>query len=148
VRLYTRGRLTRVSAETVYRLSGVAARGIGMVRGALGAAICAGMAVCLQAQPLPGTVRSVDPELVAIGSQQYLQCLPCHGTTAIAAGTAPDLRTSTAALAAVPFAAIVRGGALAKRGMPGFPELSNRELAGLRYYIRVQAGQALQATQR
>ena len=92
-----------------------------------------------QTQPLQATQRPVDPELVALGAREYIRCAPCHGLDVVAAGTAPDLRASTAALAAVPFASIVRGGFLQNRGMPAFPDLTNRELEGLRYYIRSRA---------
>jgi quinohemoprotein ethanol dehydrogenase len=40
------------------------------------------------------------------------------------------------------FATVVREGSLESRGMPRFPELSDRELDGLRHYIRSQAEQS------
>ena len=72
------------------------------------------------------------------------RCAICHGVNRIAAGQAPDLRTSAAILMADSFAAIVRDGALVPRGMPRFEELTERELADLREYIR--SGAALWRT--
>jgi quinohemoprotein ethanol dehydrogenase len=66
----------------------------------------------------------------------------CHGPGAVAGGSAPDLRASTIPLSTADFAAVVRDGRLESRGMPKFPELSDRELEALRHYIRYRASLA------
>ncbi len=67
------------------------------------------------------------------------RCATCHGLDALAAGQAPDLRTSPVVLNADGFAAIVREGALENRGMPRFEELTDDELNDVRQYIRTEA---------
>jgi quinohemoprotein ethanol dehydrogenase len=67
------------------------------------------------------------------------RCAVCHGVDAIAAGVAPDLRSSAAILSPATFSAIVRDGALVPRGMPRFEELSDEELEAVRHYLRTQA---------
>lgn len=104
--------------------------------------VAAAVCLCAPASSFPEGLPTTPPlrqELVAIGAQLYTRCVSCHGPDVVASGAATDLRTSTSALAAVAFASIVRGGALQNQGMPGFPELTNRELEGLRYYIRSRA---------
>jgi quinohemoprotein ethanol dehydrogenase len=64
------------------------------------------------------------------------RCAICHGVDLIAAGQAPDLRSSTVILADQPFAAVVRDGLLQSRGMPRFEELTDQALKDLRDYIR------------
>jgi quinohemoprotein ethanol dehydrogenase len=68
-----------------------------------------------------------------------IRCAPCHGIGAIAAGAAPDLRTSSVPLSSEAFQHVVREGALLPAGMPRFEELSDAELGQLRQYIRAQA---------
>lgn len=87
-----------------------------------------------------------DPTFMATAEENvnglliYAQrCAICHGVELVAAGQAPDLRTSAAIVTAPSFAAIVRAGALTSRGMPGFAELTDQELADLREYIRAAA---------
>jgi quinohemoprotein ethanol dehydrogenase len=58
-------------------------------------------------------------------------------------GAAPDLRKSQIPLDAEAFNSVVRDGALGRAGMPGFNELSELELAGLRMYIRQRAREDL-----
>jgi len=67
------------------------------------------------------------------------RCAVCHGVDAIAAGAAPDLRVSTAALSSASFSAIVRDGALVPRGMPRFEEMPDEELEAVRQYLRLRA---------
>jgi quinohemoprotein ethanol dehydrogenase len=72
------------------------------------------------------------------GIQQWSRCQLCHGPGAVAGGTAPDLRASQIPMNAAGFAATVRTG-IEARGMPKFPELSDRELESLRHYVRYRA---------
>ena len=89
--------------------------------------------------PIVAGEFEIDPAAVALGIEQYTRCLLCHGPGAVAGGTAPDLRASTIPLSKVDFAAVVRDGRLESRGMPKFPELTDRELEALRHYIRHHA---------
>jgi quinohemoprotein ethanol dehydrogenase len=81
--------------------------------------------------------------LVEAGSREFVRCLLCHGTAAIAGGNAPDLRASPVLLSAAGFAAIVRDGALVSRGMPRFSELSDAQLDSLRHFVRAKARDSL-----
>lgn len=67
------------------------------------------------------------------------RCGTCHGVDAVGAGHAPDLRVSAMVRDASSFAAVVRGGILVSRGMPGFEELEGDELDHLRHYLRGEA---------
>ena len=81
-----------------------------------------------------------DPAGADRGAVIYgTHCYYCHGNSAIAAGTAPDLRTSPAILDPAVLRAIVHEGALTGNGMPRFEELSDANLADLRTYLRQQA---------
>lgn len=73
------------------------------------------------------------------GKHLYSACVICHGTAAVAGGYAPDLRASPVSLSPEAFKAIVQGGALESRGMPGFEEYTDAELDALRHYIRDRA---------
>jgi quinohemoprotein ethanol dehydrogenase len=66
-------------------------------------------------------------------------CIYCHGASVIASIHAPDLRRSSIPLEPQVFEKIVRGGAMIPGGMPGFEELSDKQLADLRQYIRTEA---------
>ncbi len=94
------------------------------------------------AKPLAAPEFKIDPGLVEAGSREYVRCVLCHGTGLVAGGNAPDLRASPVLLSASGFAAIVRGGALVRRGMPQFAELSDTELESLRHYVRAKAREA------
>ncbi len=103
----------------------------------------------LPASPAPGAEKAkvvddpafvVDAKKVEEGRFVYGQhCTICHGVSAIAGGSAPDLRASPVPLSADAFAAIVRDGALQARGMPPFAELKDVELEAVRHYIRERA---------
>jgi len=67
------------------------------------------------------------------------RCAVCHGTGAIAGGTAPDLRTSSVPADADTFASVVRDGLLVPNGMPQFGEFTDEQLNALRQYIRDRA---------
>jgi quinohemoprotein ethanol dehydrogenase len=98
--------------------------------------------------PPPARVVPLDPPdwrlddaLVQRGLRQYVRCMLCHGTGAVAGGTAPDLRASPVVLDFAAFAAIVRDGGLESRNMPRFVELTDEELRALQHYIRHRARQ-------
>jgi len=74
------------------------------------------------------------------------QCNACHGGGAIAAGMAPDLRSSAVVLSAAAFRQVVREGALSANGMPPFTELNDAQLESIRHFIRQQAEVALRAS--
>jgi quinohemoprotein ethanol dehydrogenase len=95
------------------------------------------------AKPLAAPEFTVDPAKAEAGSHEFVRCLLCHGTAAIAGGNAPDLRASPVPLSAQGFAAIVRDGALISRGMPQFAELSDAQIDSLRHYVRARAREAL-----
>lgn len=69
-------------------------------------------------------------------------CLVCHGWNAIAGGAAPDLRYSPIITDAATFRTVVKEGGLKLNGMPPFPEMSDKELEDLRFYLRTRARQA------
>lgn len=81
-----------------------------------------------------------DPAQALQGAIVYgRRCLACHGSDAIAAGTAPDLRTSPIVADPDLFRQIVYKGALVPNGMPRFGELTEQELLAVRQYLRAQA---------
>ncbi|MFD2137696.1 c-type cytochrome [Novosphingobium resinovorum] len=67
------------------------------------------------------------------------RCAVCHGTSVIAGGTAPDLRTSPIPANSEAFAEVVRNGALVPAGMPKFGEFTPDQVEALRQYIRTRA---------
>ena len=96
--------------------------------------------------PLATSDFIVDGATAESGELDYESiCSFCHGGAAIAAGMAPDLRASGVILSADTFEQVVRGGALASRGMPPFSDFSDAELNQMRHYIRQQAEIALAA---
>jgi quinohemoprotein ethanol dehydrogenase len=91
-------------------------------------------------EPADDPTYKADPDLAARGTRIYGQrCIACHGIGVIAAGAAPDLRTSGIPLSAEAFESVVRNGALLPNGMPRYPEFSDEDLAAIRQYIRSQA---------
>ncbi len=83
---------------------------------------------------VPDKAAIARGEAIAGGS-----CMVCHGVNMVAAGQAPDLRTSSVPQSAEAFASVVRDGALVPMGMPRFEELSDRNLADLQQYLREKA---------
>jgi quinohemoprotein ethanol dehydrogenase len=67
------------------------------------------------------------------------RCASCHGFGAVAGGSAPDLRESSAVLSPKSFQAIVQQGSLMSIGMPRFEELKNSELHDMRQYLRARS---------
>lgn len=97
--------------------------------------------------PVASTLAPVDdPEfhldtaMAERGAAVYnTHCFVCHGSNAVGAGTAPDLRTSAVLLDAAVLRAVMHDGALTANGMPQFEELSDEQLGDLRQYLRQQA---------
>lgn len=84
-----------------------------------------------------------DAESAKAGAARFARnCAACHGFEAISGTHAPDLRRSPVPLSPEAFTAIVHDGAMVESGMPGFSELSARELDDLRHYIRTEAAKA------
>ncbi len=90
------------------------------------------------AEPIGARDFPVDAGAADRGALVFNRCMFCHGAGAVAAGMAPDLRASTVVLTADGFAEVVRGGSRKAKGMPPFPEFSDRRLEDLRHYIRQQ----------
>jgi quinohemoprotein ethanol dehydrogenase len=70
-----------------------------------------------------------------------VHCADCHGSMAVGATQAPDLRRSAVPQERAAFVQVVRGGALQAQGMPRFGELDDRTLDDIRYYIRARAAE-------
>jgi quinohemoprotein ethanol dehydrogenase len=90
-------------------------------------------------QPLVDPSMALDPAKVALGGALWGGCMGCHGTAARSPGSAPDLRASPLHHSQAAFVQVVRQGALAERGMPPFPELTDDQIAALRQYIEARA---------
>ncbi|MGH9222181.1 MAG: PQQ-dependent dehydrogenase, methanol/ethanol family, partial [Vicinamibacterales bacterium] len=86
---------------------------------------------------------TVDPALAQSGAEVYARCTACHGPGAMAAGMAPDLRSSFVVTSTEQFTRVVRNGARAARGMPAYADITDRELTALQHYIRLVADAAL-----
>jgi quinohemoprotein ethanol dehydrogenase len=90
--------------------------------------------------PVADPTYQADEAQAKLGARVFgIRCSSCHGIGAIAAGAAPDLRTSAVPLSADTFEAVVKGGALQPAGMPRFEELTGDELAQIRQYVRSRA---------
>ena len=94
-------------------------------------------------QPILEAGFLINATDVEAGAKLYAQhgCYACHGVDAVAGGMAPDLRASAVPLSEMEsvFADVVRKGQRVSRGMPGYPDLTNKELLSLRHYIRQRA---------
>lgn len=101
--------------------------------------------------PIPDrTLGVLDPPpvtastaTIAAGRAVFARrCYVCHGSAVISGGEAPDLRYSAALGDVVAFRSIVRDGALAASGMPGFRSaLSEQETDAVRAYVIYRANQ-------
>jgi quinohemoprotein ethanol dehydrogenase len=94
-------------------------------------------------EPLNGPEFMINEEMASRGAIVYGSCSSCHGPGVIAGGMAPDLRASALALNNEAFASVVREGNLAGRGMPGQPEITDRQLEDLQHFIRQRARETL-----
>ena len=92
-------------------------------------------------EPLVDTGFQIDSDLATLGELAFANnfCGGCHGTAAVPAGMAPDLRASPILLDQQAFYSIVRDGALVSRAMPAHPDISDADLESIRHYIRQQA---------
>ncbi|EJU11949.1 alcohol dehydrogenase [Sphingomonas sp. LH128] len=97
-----------------------------------------------QPVPLQDPGFRPDPKQAEAGGMLFAMngCMVCHGMMANPGGAAPDLRYSPMILDAAGFAQIVKGGALKPNGMPGYPQLQDRDLEALRHFLRIRAMQA------
>jgi quinohemoprotein ethanol dehydrogenase len=85
----------------------------------------------------------IDEKDVAVGRQLSIACIACHGVGLKAAGApAPDLRESQIALSQESLKEVLKGGALAERGMPQF-DFTDGQIRQLHAYIRATAREAL-----
>lgn len=94
-------------------------------------------------EPIVEAGFDIDPDLATTGAGLYIQhgCYGCHGIDTVAGGMAPDLRASAVPLSEMEpvFAAIVKGGQRVARGMPAYPDITNKEMQAMRHYIRQRA---------
>jgi len=97
------------------------------------------------AVPLEAPGFQVDAAKAKHGEFEYSRCTLCHGMGVVAGGIAPDLRASPVLLSPEAFVHVVRDGALAPRGMPPFPELTDAQLEALRHFVRQKARSDIQA---
>lgn len=89
------------------------------------------------ARPLDPPPVAAAPEKVAQGKGLYqVYCFYCHGDSAAAGGTLPDLRFSTMLASADAWKAIVLDGTLAKNGMISFSRhLKAEDVEAVRAYV-------------
>ncbi len=91
------------------------------------------------AVPLDPPGFKIDTAKAKMGEYEYSRCTLCHGMGVVSGGIAPDLRASPVLFSPEAFAHVVRDGALAPRGMPPFPELTDAQLEALRHFVRQEA---------
>ncbi len=93
--------------------------------------------------PAPAIVAdasTLDAEAIEAGMWAYAShCATCHGSLVVGLTQAPDLRRSPLALEPDAFRAVVKDGALAALGMPGFGEFPEDKLENLRQYVLSEA---------
>jgi mono/diheme cytochrome c family protein len=90
--------------------------------------------------PEPPPAATASAAELALGRRIFNQrCIVCHGVNAVGVGMAPDLRRAPAATWAA-WDAIVRYGARAGLGMPGFGTLlTQAEVDATRAYVALRA---------
>ena len=99
--------------------------------------------------PMPKPVEvATSAELVAEGKNVYYErCWHCHGDGAVSGGVIPDLRYATAETHAA-WPAIVLGGSLAEKGMPGFAGmLAAEDVQAVQAYVLDRARVAYERQQ-
>jgi quinohemoprotein ethanol dehydrogenase len=94
------------------------------------------------AVPLDPPDFKIDAAKAKSGEYEYSRCTLCHGMGVVSGGIAPDLRASPVLLSQEAFSHVVRDGALAPRGMPPFPELTDAQLEALSHFVRQEARHA------
>jgi quinohemoprotein ethanol dehydrogenase len=88
----------------------------------------------------------IDPAAAKRGEGMFgsRTCMSCHGIGLKSMGSpGPDLRESGIALDRTSFTEFLRSGAMASRGMPAFPEITDREAGDIYMYIRAGARDAI-----
>jgi quinohemoprotein ethanol dehydrogenase len=90
-------------------------------------------------EPLVIPDFTINDEMALRGAFVYDSCGGCHGGGVLAGGMAPDLRASVTVSNIEAFTSVVREGELTGRGMPGYPEITDKELEELQHYIRKRA---------
>lgn len=94
--------------------------------------------------PIDDPAFRVDLSKAERGATLYSStCMACHGSGAVAAGYAPDLRASAVLLSEDVFKQIVHDGLLLEQGMPTYAELTDVQLEELRHFIRARAREAV-----
>jgi quinohemoprotein ethanol dehydrogenase len=81
--------------------------------------------------------QAIDSAQARVGQDLYLDtCVACHGLAVIAAGGAPDLRSSNIAANLESFRHLLKSGSLQSRGMPRYQEMSDRQIEQIYWFIR------------
>jgi len=95
-------------------------------------------------RPLSRPAQFADAATIQRGMKLYhTWCGGCHGDAAVSGGVLPDLRHSAANGSSAAWAAIVREGALASRGMVAFgSEVSAQDADAIRAYVVERANAA------
>jgi quinohemoprotein ethanol dehydrogenase len=91
--------------------------------------------------PLEPPPATATPEKVAQGKGLYqVYCFYCHGDSAAAGGTLPDLRFSPTLASADAWKAIVLDGTLSRNGMISFSHhLKGDDVEAVRAYVTERA---------
>lgn len=96
------------------------------------------------AKPITTRTTEAAPARVGNGYDLYIRyCFVCHSMPGLGGGAVPDLARSAHAIYDI-YPAIVRDGAFASQGMPGFSELTIQEVDDLRDFFLYSA-EALRA---
>ena len=96
--------------------------------------------------PLDDAKLEIDDELVALGEQKWARsCAWCHGPAAVGSGGSPDLRASGVMLDLNAVKKIMHDGERVSRGMPTFPEFTEKDIQSIQHYVRHKARLALKA---
>lgn len=98
-----------------------------------------------QIQPIDDPAIKISLADAAAGQALFMgNCAACHGLDVVSAGApAPDLRESALSLDADSLWQVVHDGALLKRGMPAFKDLSRKQVDQIHAFIRAKARAAL-----
>jgi quinohemoprotein ethanol dehydrogenase len=96
-------------------------------------------------QPIDDPAIRISQADAALGQPLFTgNCAACHGLDAVSGGApAPDLRESPIALQSDTLWQVVHDGALLKRGMPPFKDLTRQQSDQIHAFIRARARAAL-----
>ena len=96
-------------------------------------------------KPIDVPTFEIDSELADLGEQHWAKsCAWCHGPAAVGSGGTPDLRASGVMLDLGAVKKILLDGERISRGMPTFPELTEKDIHAIQHYVRHKARLALQ----